>query len=312
MKIEALAQHVKQRLLRRSKLLLALLFGALVLLLYGTSMLSQATALPDMFVDVAIYTIYLMLVLIIGAMTFIFYSFFEHDPLHETARPLAQEKMLKIDTTPEAKVEIPVVNRPPSSPEAVGVQLEKARDKLIITPLKIRDGYVLIEAFAVDKAVRYLNQQHPQIAAVTVLMLDPKKALDILREMRAGQRKILISRLEQSKPVSHGALMRLERALYKEFFLLQKECTALQQLSNREIQEILRHVNKKELMFALRAVTQELQEKFFANMSSKASGEFKKVMASLSGSDLTKSQNAVKNLYLLAEQLRDDGRIRAI
>ncbi len=312
MKIEALVQYVKQLLLRRAKLLLALLVGALLLLLYATSELSQATALSDIFVDVAIYIIYLLLVLIISAATFIVYYLSANDPLHETARPLAQEKHLKSDTTSKPKEEAPVVDRPPSGREMLGLQLKKARDELIAVPLKTREGYALLEASAVDKAVRYLDQQHPQIAAATVLMLDPNKALDILEQMPAGQREVLLARLENSEPVSHAALMRLERALYKEFFLLQKECAALQQLNNREIQEILRRVNKKDLMFALTAVTQELQERFFANMSSKAAGEFKKVMASLPVSDLTKSRNAVENLYLLAEQLRDDGRIRTI
>ncbi len=312
MKIEALVQYVKQLLLRRAKLLLALLVGALLLLLYATSELSQATALSDIFVDVAIYIIYLLLVLIISAATFIVYYLSANDPLHETARPLAQEKHLKSDTTSKPKEEAPVVDRPPSGREMLGLQLKKARDELITAPLKTRDGYALLEASAADKALRYLDQQHPQIAAVTVLMLDPNKALDILEQMHAGQREVLLARLENSEPVSYAALTRLERALYKEFFLLQKECVALQQLNNREIQEILRRVNKKDLMFALTAVTQELQERFFANMSSKAAGEFKKVMASLPVSDLTKSRNAVENLYLLAEQLRDDGRIRTI
>lgn len=312
MKIEALVQYVKQLLLRRAKLLLALLVGALLLLLYATSELSQATALSDIFVDVAIYIIYLLLVLIISAATFIVYYLSANDPLHETARPLAQEKHLKSDTTSKPKEEAPVVDRLPSGREMLGLQLKKARDELITAPLKTRDGYALLEASAADKALRYLDQQHPQIAAVTVLMLDPNKALDILEQMHAGQREVLLARLENSEPVSYAALTRLERALYKEFFLLQKECVALQQLNNREIQGILRRVNKKDLMFALTAVTQELQERFFANMSSKAAGEFKKVMASLPVSDLTKSRNAVENLYLLAEQLRDDGRIRTI
>ena len=48
--IEVLSQRLKSTLLQHSKMLLALLFGALGLLLYFTSLLSQATALSDILI----------------------------------------------------------------------------------------------------------------------------------------------------------------------------------------------------------------------------------------------------------------------
>jgi flagellar motor switch protein FliG len=72
---------------------------------------------------------------------------------------------------------------------------------------------------------------------------------------------------------------------------------------------MLRQIDKRDLTFVLKGTTQELQERFFDNMSSKASGEFRDKMASVHFLEQTKRQNTIKKHYLLAERLRDNDKI---
>ena len=312
MNIEAMSLHLKSTLLRHSKVLLALLIAALVLLLYFTSLLSQLT-LSETFVDIAIYIIYILLVIILGSIAFIGYCLFEEEPLFEMNSSTSQRDVLNLDTLLTQKEETPFIQAQETQRcEDVKELLDSAVKRLTLDTERRMKGYGLVEALQTEKRTQFLNEQHPQIAAVILLMIDSKKAVTVLEQLEKSQKDEVVFCIENCENVSNKALMILNEALQKELSPLQKECSSLRELESAEIREILHHVDKKELMFALKGATQELQEKFFANMSSKASTEFKKVLASVSQIEQTKSQNAIKNLYLLAEQLRDNGRIRAI
>lgn len=312
MKIEVLSESLKSTLLQHAKVLLVLLFSALVLLLYFTSLISQLT-LSDTFVDIAIYVIYILLVIILGSISFIVYCLLEEEPLSGMNSYTPKPDVLNIGELLTLKEEKPSVQEQESARgEDVRGVLEAARNRLAVGAERERKGYDLVEALQTEAIAPYLNEQHPQIAAVILLMIDPKKAETVLKTLEKSQRDELMHRIESTEVVSNEVLMILDKALQNELAVLQKECSALQDLESAQIREILHHVDKKELMFALKGVRQELQEKFFANMSSKASTEFKKVLASVSYLDQTKSHKAIKNLYLLAEQLRENGRIRAI
>lgn len=311
--IEVLSQHLKSTLLQHSKMLLALLFGALALLLYFTSLLSQATALSDTFVDITIYTIYLLLVLVIGSITLISYHLFDEEPLIEMNSYTPEADVLNIGSLLGQKEKRLFVQEEQIENHGdVRDLLDAVRYRLRLGSNKAMRGYALVEVSQTEKIAQYLNEQHPQITAVILLMIDLKKAETVLEQLENTQRDEVINSIENSEDVSNEALMILDEALQKELSPLQKECSTLRHLGSAQIREILHHVDKKELMFALKGATQELQEKFFASMSSKASKEFKNVLASVSRIEQTKSHNAIKNLYLLAEQLRENGRIRAI
>ena len=312
MNIEAMSLHLKSTLLRHSKVLLALLIAALVLLLYFTSLLSQLT-LSETFVDIAIYIIYILLVIILGSIAFIAYCLFEEEPLFELNSSTTQRDVLNLDTLLTQNEETPSVQAQETKRcEDVKELLDSAVKRLTLDTERGMKGYALVEALQTEKRAQFLNKQHPQIAAVILLMIDSKKAVTVLEQLQKSQKDEVLFCIENCENVSNKALMILNEALQKELSPLQKECLSLRELESAQIREILHHVDKKELMFALKGATQELQEKFFANMSSKASTEFKKVLASVSQIEQTKSQNAIRNLYLLAEQLRDNGRIRAI
>ncbi len=311
MNVEVLSQQLKRTILRHYKTVFLLLFGALALLLYLTTLLSQASSLSDTFVDVAIYIIYILLVLILGSITFVGYSLLEEEPLVEINSYTPQRDVLEIESLLDQKEEV-FQEKVIEKPAGFAVVLNRARESLISGSTVRMKGYLLVEESEPEQMAEYLSQQHPQITAVTLLMIKLNRAETILEQFEISYRDDVLISIEESDTVSQEAVQLLDEALQQELSPLYEECLSLAGLQRSEVREILRHVDKKELMFALKGATQELQESFFANMSSKASTEFKNVLRSLTHIEQTKSQNAIKNLYLLAEQLRENGKIRAI
>lgn len=312
MNIELLSQHLKSTLRRHSKLLLVLLFSALALLLYLTSLLSQTISLSDTIVDILIYLIYILLVLILGSITFIGYCLVEEEPLSmiSSSPPQSEmfdvEELLNRERNRDVKEDQQTVEQSKHS-----ALLNSAKQRLALNFSMPTRGFEIVASSQTDKMTHYLKGQHPQLIAVILLMIDMHKAEEILEQFEYDLRRDVITNIENIQTVSKESLSALERALIDELRVVQRECLSLQSLESVEIREILRHVDKRDLMFALKGATQELQEKFFVNMSSKASTEFKKALSSLSRIDETKNQNAIKNLYLLAQRLRENGKIRA-
>lgn len=309
MDVEVRSRQLKNRLSRHAKKLLVLLLGFFVLLLYLTTLLSQATALSDTFVDIAIYTLYLLLISILGSMTFIAYCVFEEKPLIEVQSYRPKRDLSKV----ENRIVRPVETLPKTDEDAVdyGEIIMRAKKSFPSEPAVKMQGFAAVATSETEKIALYLSQQHPQIAAVTLLVIEVDKAADILEHIESAVRDDLLVCITGMQSVSHEAVKGLNSALQRELIPSPEECSGLRTLESETIRTILRQIDKKELMFALKGMTQELQDKFFANMSSKASAEFKKALTSVSVNEPIRSRKAIKNLCLLAERLRENGRIRA-
>lgn len=308
---EGLSENLN-RLLQRPRAVLALLVALLALLLFLTSLLGEATTLPETLVDVSIYTLYLFFVLLLGSTVFILHALFdrnarvfgrfesENRALPFTERVVAE----KADQTRYRSI------RHAKSARAPLALLKEAKRGWVFEDAEKMKGFALAEAYPAEEMAAYLMRQHPQVAAVVLVVIDPEKAAAILDCFKRSQSEEIGKRIAQSSTVSSTALKLLDHALQKELAPLSKEYWALRRLGSADIRVILRHVDKKELMYALKGASQEIQERFFANMSSKASAEFKNIMASIPTPDKIKRQNALRSVCLLAEQLRDNDKIR--
>jgi len=297
-------------LFRHPKMVLLLLSVALATLLLLTSMLAGAGTVPENIVDAVIYTVYLLLVLLLGTIAWVSYF------LLDQGRTAAEESFddgtgsAPMIQTPLKREEKSVLAEDANSAEKGAAPMQAISQKVQTSALERRQGLQLVEASHAKPMAKYLTRQHPQVGATVLMMIDAKKADAILQHIDAPQREFLIKTAAESRAVPTTVLCRLDLALYQELTPLRRDYARMNRLKDDEIRAILRQVDKRELMFALKGATQEIQESFFANMSSKASGEFRSAMASLPLPGTIKSQNAVKKLLLLAEQLRDDGRIQ--
>ncbi len=289
---------------------MAFLFGLLTLLLYVTSLISKSTALSGTFVDIAIYTIYILLVLVLGSITFVVYCYFQEEDLPVSDSNSIQKESIEIENLFVQNVAGGHKQEKRTEDTDTRVTLAKAKERLLSSAQQAMPGIGAVESADLEEISVYLSQQHLPITAVVLLLMELEKGVSVLETFQMSLRRSVLTALEELQSLSAEAVTLLDNALEKEFFPIEEECSRLQRLEASEIRELLRHVDKKELMFALNGATQELQEKFFVNMSSKASADFKEAMRSLSRIDATKRQNAVRNIDLLAQRLRDNGKIR--
>ena len=292
-------KSIKAGLLSYAKPLLAVLSVLLFTFLYLTSLLSQTTTLSDSLVDFSIYLLFLLLVGDIAMMAYVIYL--RSDVVESVQTPLT--------TVPSAQPLFEEVSQVVDVPKDEDVFVS-ARRVFGITERVGYEGFALVERSELASVGSFLRQQHPQIVALMLSMIEQTKAHVILESLKTTEKEAVLNALKESRSVTTEALRLLDAALQKEFTPLYTECTGLNALSDEEVREILRHIDKKELMFALKGATKELQEKFFANMSDNTSERIRHILKTTVKIDETKSYKAIKNLYLLAQRLRENGRIR--
>lgn len=78
-------------------------------------------------------------------------------------------------------------------------------------------------------------------------------------------------------------------------------------LSNSDIQEILKHVDKKDLTIALKGAPEELSKKFFSNMSSRAAETLKEEMDFLGPVKVKDVERAQKAIVDIVRKLDEEG-----
>ena len=80
-------------------------------------------------------------------------------------------------------------------------------------------------------------------------------------------------------------------------------------LDNRSVQELMKDVNKEELMLALRASKEEIKEKFFSNMSERAAQLLKEDMEAKGPVKISEVEKAQQMILKTAKRLADAGKI---
>ncbi|MGC9168184.1 MAG: flagellar motor switch protein FliG [Desulfurella sp.] len=78
-------------------------------------------------------------------------------------------------------------------------------------------------------------------------------------------------------------------------------------LSNADIQEILKHIDKKDLTIALKGAPEELSKKFFSNMSSRAAETLKEEMEFLGPVKVKDVERAQKAIVDIVRRLDEEG-----
>ncbi|AHF97380.1 flagellar motor switch protein FliG [Desulfurella acetivorans A63] len=78
-------------------------------------------------------------------------------------------------------------------------------------------------------------------------------------------------------------------------------------LSNSDIQEILKHIDKKDLTIALKGAPEELSKKFFSNMSSRAAETLKEEMEFLGPVKVKDVERAQKAIVDIVRRLDEEG-----
>jgi len=288
---------LKARLKKEYRSYLTLLGFFLLFLFYITSLLSKNSVLNDTVIDILIYGIYLLLVLVVGSMSYIGYLVFDEVPLYET---LSDEQPVHEMT--EVLFETPQMSEKDAF--EIGIYQPLFRDKSL-SP----DAFEPLQKLSQKELLKLLGEQHPQLALVLLMQRDDAELL--FEQLEPVLRQALLTRMQASLPVTPLFLKQLSEKLNTLLLRPKEACQFLASLNDAEIRELLRHVTKKELMFALKRVKQELQERFLANISSPTAERLRRAMREVGDGYGLKRHSSMEKLCLLAKQLREDGKISA-
>ncbi len=83
----------------------------------------------------------------------------------------------------------------------------------------------------------------------------------------------------------------------------------LEEIDDRGMQEVLRDISKEEMILALKAVDDNLKDKFFKNMSSRAAESLKEDMESRGPVKLSDVEGAQQNILKIVQKMAGEGRV---
>ena len=126
----------------------------------------------------------------------------------------------------------------------------------------------------------------------------PEVIADILTRMdKANEGGIMVKIAEKSQPLADAI-----RALMFVFDDLVK-------VDDRGVQELMKEISKDDLPLALRGANPEVKEKFFKNMSSRATDMLKEDMEIRGPVKVSDVEKAQQNILKVCRKLEEEGRI---
>jgi len=119
---------------------------------------------------------------------------------------------------------------------------------------------------------------------------------EIINRMGRAESKSLIDQISEKNP-------ELASKIRDMMFVFED----IIKLSNSDIQEILKHIDKKDLTIALKGAPEELAKKFFSNMSSRAAETLKEEMEFLGPVKVKDVERAQKAIVDVVRRLDEEG-----
>ena len=188
-----------------------------------------------------------------------------------------------------------------------------------------------------------LRREHPQIVAVILVHLEPEQVSEVLRRFPEGHRNEVMIRLATLDGVQPAALKELSDVLSKvlaggdrmrkanmgtaieasvldyiretDSELAQKITDSmftfddLMRVDDRGIQALLKEVQSESLLVALKGATDDLREKIFRNMSSRAAEMLREDLASRGPVRVAEVEAEQKEILQIARRLSDEGQL---
>ncbi len=175
--------------------------------------------------------------------------------------------------------------------ETLGFFSDDMRAEVTMRMAKLGD----ISPSIIKRVSAVLESKLESLASYKVEVGGPRAVADIFNRLGAKASKGTLSHIEQIDESLASSI--------KEMMFTFEDIVSL---DNNAVREILKAVDKKDLMLALKSAPEDLKEKFFANMSQRAADAFSEEMQFLGAvkvKDVEVSQRAIVDaVQQLAEQ----------
>jgi len=176
--------------------------------------------------------------------------------------------------------------------ETLGYFSDDLRAEVAMRMAKLGD----ISPSVIKRVSAVLESKLESLASYKVEVGGPRAVADIFNRLGAKASKGTLSHIEQIDEQLASSI--------KEMMFTFEDIISL---DNNGIREILKAVDKKELMLALKSSPEELKEKFFSNMSERARLAFEEEMQFLGAVKVKDVEGSQRKIVEAVQQLSEQG-----
>ncbi|HFU74377.1 MAG TPA: flagellar motor switch protein FliG [Helicobacteraceae bacterium] len=153
-----------------------------------------------------------------------------------------------------------------------------------------------ISPSVIKRVSAVLESKLESLASYKVEVGGPRAVADVFNRLGAKAAKATLSHIEQIDETLATSI--------KEMMFTFEDITAL---DNNAVREILKTVDKNDLMLALKSAPEELKEKFFGNMSQRARDTFEEEMQFMGAVKVKEVEGAQRQVVDAVQQLAEQG-----
>lgn len=176
--------------------------------------------------------------------------------------------------------------------ETLGFFSDDMRAEVTMRMAKLGD----ISPSVIKRVSAVLESKLESLASYKVEVGGPRAVADIFNRLGAKASKGTLTHIEQIDEQLANSI--------KEMMFTFEDIAAL---DNTAIREILKTVDKKELMLALKVAPDDLKEKFFSNMSERARATFEEEMQFLGAVKVKDVEGSQRKIVEAVQQLAEQG-----
>lgn len=179
--------------------------------------------------------------------------------------------------------------------ETLGFFSEEMRSEIAMRMANLGD----ISPAIVKRVSAVLESKLESLASYKVEVGGPRAVADIFNRLGAKASKATLAQIETVDEEMASSI--------KEMMFTFEDISSL---DNTAIREVLKMVDKKELMLGLKSSPEELKEKFFGNMSQRAREAFVEEMQFLGAVKVKEVESSQRKIVEAVQQLADQGLIQ--
>ena len=141
-----------------------------------------------------------------------------------------------------------------------------------------------------------LERRMENVSSTNIELGGVRKVSEVINRMSRAESKTLVDSIAENNPELAGQIRDM-------MFVFED----IVKLTDTDIQELLKHVDKKDLIMALKGSTEEIREKFFGNMSSRAGDTIKEEIEFLGAVKVKDVEMSQKTMVDVVRKLDEKG-----
>ncbi len=176
--------------------------------------------------------------------------------------------------------------------ETLGFFSDDLRAEVAMRMAKLGD----ISPSIIKRVSAVLESKLESLASYKVEVGGPRAVADVFNRLGAKASKATLAHIEQIDEQLASSI--------KEMMFTFEDIASL---DNNGVREILKTVDKKDLMLSLKSAPEELKEKFFANMSQRARDAFEEEMQFMGAVKVKEVESSQRQIVEAVQQLAEQG-----